>query len=488
MRQNIRFANKRNFALAAARCGIWFILLYLLGTGMAGYAEDGAAVPVDSSAGTWPGPAWASFSSFQYGLVWPVDFGAVPAGVSQPGGDIALTFGAVALRPYAGLQAGLRLSYGWHGDNEYDFAARAALELHVGFALALSGPLAFRPGLSAGAVMQAQTLGRTLTQDSGPRVLPRLGVSAGLSTRLAERSWLSLTPALHWSPGSSLPWTVSFGLGMHKETAWLAPMPAPRITQQGLPALYSPDDDGLNDEFRVSLNIRPADYLTGWSVKVLDADGKIFATLSETPPQYGKHETDNWSWRSSSVYLEWQGRSDDGLLVEPAAEYTLQVHAKDLVGNHYEKLWPFMVDILVIRQADRLKVMVPPIIFPADTGELERVDVDWMLAQNEAVLRRLLRLFSRFPDYAIVVEGHANAVRWRDAASFDREQERELLPLSLARAVAVQRALIALGLSSDRISVLAKGGSEPIFAFSDAANAWRNRRVEFILVRRPPGE
>ena len=66
-----------------------------------------------------------------------------------------------------------------------------------------------------------------------------------------------------------------------------------------------------------------------------------------------------------------------------------------------------------------------------------------------------------------------------------REQRDVLLPLSAARAEAVKRELVALGVSgTDRITTDGVGGASPVVPFSDEQNRWKNRRVEFILTSR----
>ena len=63
------------------------------------------------------------------------------------------------------------------------------------------------------------------------------------------------------------------------------------------------------------------------------------------------------------------------------------------------------------------------------------------------------------------------------------EQEQELLPLSKLRAEAIRAALVAEGIEAARVSTTGVGAAEPIVPFSDLDNRWKNRRVEFILVK-----
>ena len=70
------------------------------------------------------------------------------------------------------------------------------------------------------------------------------------------------------------------------------------------------------------------------------------------------------------------------------------------------------------------------------------------------------------------------------AAAPRREQEEALIPLSKARAEAVKQALVKLGLDEARVATAGVGGAQPLVAFGDSVNRWKNRRVEFILIKK----
>ncbi len=69
------------------------------------------------------------------------------------------------------------------------------------------------------------------------------------------------------------------------------------------------------------------------------------------------------------------------------------------------------------------------------------------------------------------------------AAKAEKEEVEELIPLSEARALTVQDSLIKLGIDASRLNILGIGGKEPIVPMSDKENIWKNRRVEFILLK-----
>jgi outer membrane protein OmpA-like peptidoglycan-associated protein len=125
-----------------------------------------------------------------------------------------------------------------------------------------------------------------------------------------------------------------------------------------------------------------------------------------------------------------------------------------------------------------LKVRISNINFQPNSPELE-LDPDTDLGQkNRQVLQRLVEVFDKYDTYQIRIEGHAVNI-----TGTEREEREELQPLSLARAQTVKDALVEEGMEPGRISVLGRGGTEPIVPHTDLDNRWKNRRVEFILIR-----
>jgi len=140
------------------------------------------------------------------------------------------------------------------------------------------------------------------------------------------------------------------------------------------------------------------------------------------------------------------------------------------------------VDILVIREGDTLKVRIASITFAANTADYVKVEPDKAL-KNADTIKRLAEIFKKYATYKIQIQGHANLVNFDNPAKAKVEQEQELLPLSKQRAEAIRTALIAQGIEAARVSTSGIGAAEPIVPFSDLDNRWKNRRVEFILVK-----
>jgi outer membrane protein OmpA-like peptidoglycan-associated protein len=94
------------------------------------------------------------------------------------------------------------------------------------------------------------------------------------------------------------------------------------------------------------------------------------------------------------------------------------------------------------------------------------------------VLKRIAGILNKFKDYKVTIEGHANNV-----TGTEKEEIQELIPLSEARAQAVKDILSKNGVDPYRLSIIGVGGRQPVVARSDVDNWWKNRRVEFILVK-----
>ena len=267
--------------------------------------------------------------------------------------------------------------------------------------------------------------------------------------------------------------TVSYFKGNRpqaKSTSFMLDVSAPQIDLSVSPQPFSPDNDGVDDEVFITMKVDDLSAIEEWRLEILDPVGSAF--LSYT----GKG--------MPSERILWDGMSDTGELVQSAEDYTLMVTMRDKQRNSrtVESLIP--VDVLVIREGDKLKIRIASITFPPNSADLMAVSDIEKAARNDKTLKRLFEIFEKYSAYQIRIEGHANITRYWSEAEAKKENEEELIPLSLARAEAVKQALIRLGLDGNRISVTGLGGTKPIVPFDDEENRWKNRRVEFILIKR----
>ena len=241
---------------------------------------------------------------------------------------------------------------------------------------------------------------------------------------------------------------------------------APELGVKLAPKYFSPDNDGNEDELFINLSAKSDTPLKQWSFEIRepeDTGNKLF-----------------WSTGGKDKITEqiiWDGRSLKGETVQSATDYPYTFTVTDEVGLTSVVKGYVPIDVLVIRDGDKLKIAVPSIIFrknAADFAGLEQNVVD----RNIKVLTRIAEILNKFPEYKVQVEGHANNV-----SGTEREEREDLIPLSGARADAVRKFLIEKGVSRARLSSVGIGGTKPIASLSDRDNWWKNRRVEFVLIK-----
>lgn len=234
------------------------------------------------------------------------------------------------------------------------------------------------------------------------------------------------------------------------------------------PQPFSPDNDGVDDELYISLGVTDRSSIDTWSFIIRDPKDQWFYEFSgEGQP---------------ADTIIWDGKSEEGELVLSAEDYPWEFSISDELGNATERSGFLPVDILVIREGDKLKIRISNINFEPNSPELTLDDSEKGL-KNQKVLRRLAEILNKYDTYKIRIEGHAVSVYWENKARAEREQREELLPLSDARAATVKNALVALGVDGKRITTRGLGGAEPIVPHGDLENRWKNRRVEFILLK-----
>lgn len=120
--------------------------------------------------------------------------------------------------------------------------------------------------------------------------------------------------------------------------------------------------------------------------------------------------------------------------------------------------------------------------FEGDQADLLEPENKTYGKDNARLIAEILRVLREYPDASIVIEGNANRAKF--ALSFEEEQERELIPLSLARAESVRKALIQGGIPAGNLRAVGNGAAKPVVDFHDLENVWRNRRVEIVIQSR----
>src|SRR5574344_243189 len=239
---------------------------------------------------------------------------------------------------------------------------------------------------------------------------------------------------------------------------------------------FTPDGDGENDT--LTLNVKPVygslyTKPSSWKLDIYSPSGTVFKTISGTGavPQT----------------ITWDGQGDNGETVQSATDYTAKptvtaiadkdsadgsVKAGDEKSTVSETKIP--VGVLVQKSDDgALKILVPSISFDANAATFEKIGAE-AIAKNNAILDQIAAILNKYDTYKVSVEGHAN-----NTSGTEKEEVNELIPLSQARADSIKAELVKRGISEERIIAVGKGGRYPVT--KDKAEAWKNRRVEFIL-------
>jgi len=239
----------------------------------------------------------------------------------------------------------------------------------------------------------------------------------------------------------------------------------PEVSVALEPQPFSPDGDNVDDEVVIGLAVEDRSRIGSWSLEIADPRGRDFISFS------GRGRP--------SERIIWDGRSGRGELVASAEDYPYVLTVTDVLGHTATRRGLIAVDVLVIREGDRLKIQINNITFQPSSPQLTLEGEEG--EKNRRVLDRLAEIMTKYGSYRIIVEGHAVSLNWANPAAAAREQRDILVPLSRARAQTVVDELIARGVAPNRLSAEGIGGDEPIVPHGDLEERWRNRRVEFYL-------
>jgi len=228
----------------------------------------------------------------------------------------------------------------------------------------------------------------------------------------------------------------------------------PEITVEISPNIFSPDGDGVDDTLFIKPKIEDLTPIINWKATVFDANGNTFKTFSgENIP---KEE------------IGWNGISDTGQLVDSGEDYYFIMEAQDSGYNKgISNKIPFSIDILVISTERGLKIRVSNIEFDFNKETLRG-------EKTYEILEKIVNVLKKYGKYSVLIEGHTDSTGDEDYN----------LILSKNRAEAVGEYLIKNGIAEKRLSYQGYGSKHPIDTNETKEGRARNRRVEFILIRK----
>ena len=278
------------------------------------------------------------------------------------------------------------------------------------------------------------------------------------------------------------------------------PNVAPEIKAE-IPELFSPDPDVKNDKMSIAITINHPVPIKDWTIEIQPARRQTGQATQRQGAQAGQRqdgeqrqrpEGEQGQRRRRSAFFEqsgkkdppktwqWDGKGTSGEMVQSATDYTFNLSVNDIFDNHGTYEGTISVDVLVRREGDVLRIIVPSIVFPPNSADFRLLDEEDMRS-NRRVLGLIARALNRFADYAITVEGHANPTTPPDTPERAAEEIADK-PLSEQRAGAVVDSLVANNdIERQRLSVAGMGSTRPVADYDDDDENWKNRRVEFIL-------
>jgi outer membrane protein OmpA-like peptidoglycan-associated protein len=240
---------------------------------------------------------------------------------------------------------------------------------------------------------------------------------------------------------------------------------------------FSPDNDGMDDEVTVSLSVQDASDVKDWRFEIFEAAADDASAAKQR--LFMKYEGQG----QPAARVTWDGKSLKGETVEAATDYPWSLTVTDSLGNVAKTSGVIPVDVLVIRDGNRLKIAVPSIVFRPDFADFVNLSKD-VIDRNFKVVMRIAEILNKYRSYKVLIEGHANSIGKiydYSAAKIQEEEQNSVIPLSKARADAIKTLLVQDGVDEKRLSTAGIGSQRPVVNFKDADNRWKNRRVEFIL-------
>jgi outer membrane protein OmpA-like peptidoglycan-associated protein len=173
-------------------------------------------------------------------------------------------------------------------------------------------------------------------------------------------------------------------------------------------------------------------------------------------------------------------------MVQSATDYLFRLTVNDVYNNSTTYEGIISVDVLVRREGDILRMIVPSIVFPPNSADFKLLGPE-EIRDNNRIMSLIARALNKFEDYKITVEGHANPTTAPGTAARTTEETGGkgvigLKPLSEDRAKAVVDYLVANNnINRGRLSAVGEGGTRTVATYNDDEENWKNRRVEFIL-------
>jgi len=187
-----------------------------------------------------------------------------------------------------------------------------------------------------------------------------------------------------------------------------------------------------------------------------------------------------WKWNGKSTRAP-RREGAPVEVIQSATDYQMTLTVNDIFDNTAAYEGTISTDILVRREGDNYRIIVPSIIFPPNASNFTLLSEQEQRA-NARILRLVGNALNKFPAYKVLVEGHSNPTTPPNTTARTTEETNELKPLSEARAKAVVDYLVEnQKIVRTRLTFVGIGGGRTVADYDDPEENAQNRRVEFIL-------
>lgn len=227
---------------------------------------------------------------------------------------------------------------------------------------------------------------------------------------------------------------------------------------------FAETDEGLEGAVFLSVEAREGDRIDHWTLNVKDNRGRTVRTYTGRGDPSGD--------------ISWNNKENGGGPLPASDRFTIELQVVDRSGNRAAMTESINLDILLVKRNGKYYLTVPNIIFGAYQHELDSAGPA-MEKQNRESLDRVADIAKRYPQYGLVLEGHALNVFL--GGSGEEREERVLEPLTERRAATVYDALVERGVPQEALETRAFGGQHPLVSVRDRSVRWKNRRVEFVV-------
>jgi outer membrane protein OmpA-like peptidoglycan-associated protein/flagellar hook assembly protein FlgD len=233
------------------------------------------------------------------------------------------------------------------------------------------------------------------------------------------------------------------------------------------------EEDPLAEELFITMEIRDESEIKEWELDIVNNEGNIIRS-------YGGEG-------DPSDEIAWNASGNNEKPVPPEDQYTIVVKVTDVHGNDSVHKETLPLDLLIARIGDKYYLIVPNIIFGAYQYRLDSAGKK-MYRRNMESIKKAAEIYKKFPQYKVGLEGHALNIYLHKGEKAREKEEKRLVPLTRNRAITVENALIKEGIDRDRFDIKWFGGRNPIVSVEDRKVYWKNRRVEFLLIKPEPEE